>query len=76
MSQKALAAWATNEFNLTKGVIQASISNIIKKRAELEGMDSSSLNARRQRLVQHPVEENAVAFWCSASIVGLSSPGI
>ena len=35
MSQKALAAWATIEFNLTKGVTQASISIIIKKRAEL-----------------------------------------
>ena len=26
-------------------------------------MDSSSLNARRERLVQHPVVEKAVAFW-------------
>uniref|UniRef100_M4BF17 Uncharacterized protein n=1 Tax=Hyaloperonospora arabidopsidis (strain Emoy2) TaxID=559515 RepID=M4BF17_HYAAE len=53
MIQKALAAWATKEFNLTKGLTQASISNIIKKRTDLEAMDSRSLNAKRQRLVHH-----------------------
>ena len=38
-------------------------------------MDSSSLNARRERLVQHPVEEKAVAFWVQCQHRGVILTG-
>ena len=59
VSQKSLAACATKEFNLPRAW-QAFISSIIKIRADLEAMNSRSLNAKRKRLVQHPVVEKAV----------------
>ena len=63
MTQKALSTWETKEFNLNKGLTQAFISNIVKKHSELEGMDSCSLNAKRQRLFHHPVVEKAMILW-------------
>ena len=38
-------------------------------------MDSSSLNAKRQRLVQHPVVEEAVAFWVQCQHRGVILTG-
>ena len=63
LSQTALAKWATVEFGLVKTLSQASISKIFRKRSNLENMDPSSLNAKRQRLVQHPILEEAVSLW-------------
>ena len=62
MIEKALSAWETKEFNLTKGLTQPSISNIIKKCDGLEAMESIILNDKRQLLVQHSVVENAVVL--------------
>ena len=77
MSQKALAAWETEEFNLTKGLTHASISKIINKRSDLEAMDSKILNAKIYCLVLHPVVKKQWFCECwSASIVELFSPGI
>ena len=63
LSQTALAKWATVEFGLVKTLPQASISKIFRERSNLENMDPSSLNAKRQRLVQHPILEEAVSLW-------------
>uniref|UniRef100_M4B9T1 HTH CENPB-type domain-containing protein n=1 Tax=Hyaloperonospora arabidopsidis (strain Emoy2) TaxID=559515 RepID=M4B9T1_HYAAE len=63
LSQTALAKWATVEFCLVKTLSQASISKIFLKRSNLENTDPSSLNAKRQRLVQHPILEEAVSLW-------------
>ena len=51
MIQQNLADWAIKEINITKGITQASIRNIIKKCAELQAMDSSSLNDNSQHLL-------------------------
>ena len=51
MSQQALSAWATKDFNLTKDLKGTSISNTIQKCIAREAINSSSLNAPFQRLV-------------------------
>ena len=63
LSQTALAKWATVEFDLVKTLSQASISKIFRKRSNMENMDLSSLNAKRQRLVQHSILEEDVSLW-------------
>uniref|UniRef100_A0AAV1TK74 HTH CENPB-type domain-containing protein n=1 Tax=Peronospora matthiolae TaxID=2874970 RepID=A0AAV1TK74_9STRA len=63
ITQTALAAWTKDAFNLQKALSQAAISKIIKKRKELEAMDTTDLSAKRPRTVQHPAVEEAVAFW-------------
>uniref|UniRef100_A0AAV1UP45 HTH CENPB-type domain-containing protein n=1 Tax=Peronospora matthiolae TaxID=2874970 RepID=A0AAV1UP45_9STRA len=63
ITQTALAAWTKDAFDLQKALSQAAISKIIKKRKELEAMDTTDLSAKRPRTVQHPAVEEAVAFW-------------
>ena len=63
ITQTALAAWTKDAFDLQKALSQATISKIIKKRKELEAMDTTNLSAKRPRTVQHPAVEEAVAFW-------------
>uniref|UniRef100_A0AAV1TDU0 HTH CENPB-type domain-containing protein n=1 Tax=Peronospora matthiolae TaxID=2874970 RepID=A0AAV1TDU0_9STRA len=63
ITQTALAAWTKDAFDLQKALSQAAISKIIKKRKELEAMETTDLSAKRPRTVQHPAVDEAVAFW-------------
>lgn len=62
LSQMAFSKWATVEFGLVKTMSHASISKNLRKRSNLENMYSSRLNAKRQRLVRHPIRKKQRLF--------------
>jgi hypothetical protein len=73
-SQKELAKWAQKEFGLPK-LSQASISHILKRRADFEVMTARQLAAKRLRPVKYPLVEEAMATWvlqCQAKNVKLT----
>lgn len=63
MSQKELSAWAQRTFGLDKAPCQATISNILKKRALLQSMNAAELMCKRRRVLKYPEIDRALGNW-------------
>lgn len=63
MSQKDLCAWAQRTFALSKAPCQATISNILRKRALLQSMNAQDLVCKRRRVLKNPELDRALGNW-------------
>lgn len=63
MSQKELCGWAQRTFALTKAPCQATISNILRKRALLQSMNAQDLVCKRRRVLKNPELDRALGNW-------------
>ena len=63
ITQKELAEWAKNEFNLVKAPGQSTISDILKRKDEFSKMSSSDLGVKKRRVITFPELDTALANW-------------
>ncbi|TYZ59133.1 hypothetical protein PybrP1_000058 [[Pythium] brassicae (nom. inval.)] len=63
MSQKDLCGWAQRTFALSKAPCQATISNILRKRALLQSMNAQDLVCKRRRVLKNPELDRALGNW-------------
>lgn len=74
LKQKDLQAWVKHKFGQEVSVV--TISNILKRNQELEGMSAADLDAKRPRVATNPQLEEALALWilqCQNRNVALTS---
>lgn len=62
ITQKALAAWAAQEFSLPTDISQPAITKILQKREQYEGLSGPDLLAKRPRTVNFPKLEEALSM--------------
>jgi hypothetical protein len=63
LSQAKLSEWAQERFSLAKPLLQPAISKILAKSGDPAIMNARALQVKRQRHVQHPQLDAALANW-------------